>query len=137
VHVRLARLDERGIDQGQPFDAVSRATRVKRFDLRDLVRLAGDDQLPDASVRHLVPGAERVHRQPSLDAQPGLQRAGRIVDACVDHAAVVRAAVESGPWMPLEHAGGEAPLCDSARRRQTGDTAADHRDVNRFHLCPL
>ena len=52
--------------------------------------------LPLRAMRHVVAGAELVHQPLALDAQLRLQRAGRIVDPGVDHAAVVRARVEAG-----------------------------------------
>ena len=75
--------------------------------------------------------AELVHQLAAFDAQPRLQRAGRIVDAGVDHAAVVRAGVHARARMPLEHADRSAasPRCARADARPV-TPAADDGDVD-------
>ena len=70
--------------------------------------------LPLRDMGHAVPLAELVHQSLAFDAEPRLQRAGRIVDAGVDHAAVMRARVEPGPGVPFEHADGPARAAISA-----------------------
>ncbi len=81
--------------------------------------------------------AERRTAGGALDAQPGLERAGGIVDAGVNHAAVVRAGVEPGARMALEHADREPAADNGARRREAGDARANHRDVDGFHSVQL
>ena len=89
-----------------------------------------DDQLAAARVRHAVRGAELVEQPPAFDAEPRLQRAGRIVDAGVDHAAVVRAGVQARARVPLEDADRLAARRERPRGGQAGHAGADDRDVN-------
>ena len=107
--VGLARDHERAIDELQVLDAVGHTLgvqRVQRLQLRIIVR---DDQLPAARVRDAVARAEVVQQAASFDAQPCLERSGRVVDAGVNDAAVVRARVLPGPGMAFEHADRAVP----------------------------
>src|SRR5436853_607279 len=67
----------------------------------------------------------------ALHAEAGLQRAGRVVDAGVDHAAVVAGLVEADVLLLLEHAhrAVRAPDEQLARDGEAEDARADHRDV--------
>ena len=60
VHVRLAGLDERGVDERHAFDAVGLAPDPDRLQLRDPGVVVRDDQLAAAPVRDAVPCAELV-----------------------------------------------------------------------------
>jgi hypothetical protein len=64
---------------------------MQRFERRHFVRRCSDDELAASRVRDVVCGAEGVEQVAPLDAEPRLQRAGWIVEAGVDDAAVVRA----------------------------------------------
>ena len=129
-HRRLARDDERAIDQFQPVHAILFAAHLERFELPDLSVVVRDDQLAGLTVRHVVAGAERVHQPSPFDAQPGLQRSGWVVDARVNDPAVVRAGVETRARVPFEDA------CRMAARRerpcsgQSGHAGTDDCDVN-------
>ena len=79
----------------RPLDAVVASRALRALRARHLVLVVRDDQLAAARVRHVVLGAELVQQTAPFDAQPRLERAGGIVDARVDDAAVVRAGVEA------------------------------------------
>ena len=95
--------------------------------------VARDDQLPAALVLDPLALAELVHLAGALDAQASLERAGHVVDAGVDHAAVA-AGLAAGDGRPaLEHgqrraraaaasARGRPPARGSRRRRRPGRT---------------
>src|SRR5262249_17017299 len=97
-----------------------------------LAFVVGDDELAASRVRYLVLGAELVQEAASFDAQTGLQGAGRVVHAAVNHAAVVGAGVETRPRVALENADRVTPAGDGPCRRQAGDAGADDGDVDVF-----
>src|SRR5262249_46165814 len=68
----------------------------------ELGTLDGDDQLAAALVWNPAAGAVLVELARAFDAEPRLQRSGLVVDAGVDHAAVVRALVSGYPRLALE-----------------------------------
>ena len=103
--VRLALANERFIHERQ-LHAVRAPALEKRLELRHLRGAGRDDQFSAAPVRHAVARAELVQPIAPLHAQPRLERSLRIVDARVDHAAVVRARLHAGPRVPLEYADG-------------------------------
>ena len=72
--------------------------------------------------------AECVQPLAPLDAQPRLQRVGRIVEAGVDHAAVVRGRRLARPRVPLEDADRAPAPRDRQRRGQPDDAGADDDD---------
>src|SRR6185295_10841640 len=102
----------------------------QRLERRDLLRLAGDDDLARAGVWYTVGCAELVQASPSVETQRGLQRAGRVIDPGVNHAAVVRARVEPGSRMPLQYARRQPSRGNRPCRCETRDTRPDHRNVN-------
>ena len=73
---RLARGDERAIDELESFDAVGRAALLQRLELPDFVLVGGDDELAAALVRHAVARAELVQhaRVPRRTAAPSASR---------------------------------------------------------------
>ena len=85
-------------------------------------------------MRHAVTRAELVHQIAAFDAQPGLQRAGRIVDAGMDDAAVMRAGVHARAGVPLEDTHRRAGRGNRARGGEAGHTGADHGDINLGHV---
>ena len=97
--------------------------REQLLERRHLRRVGGDDQLAGPRVRNVVLRAERVQPIAPLDAQPRLQRSGRIVDAGVNDAAVVGARLHPRAGMALEEADGLAgrrklPRWRGRRRRR-------------------
>src|SRR5262249_22638676 len=110
------------------------AAPLQRLELSDLGGIVRDDQLAALRVRHLVALAELVEQMTSFDAEPRLQRAGGIVDAGVDDAAVVGAGVLSPPRMALEDADRNAARRDRTRRGQAGDAGADDGNVDAGHF---
>ena len=132
-HVRLHPADGGGIDDLQVGDAVGLASRAQALQLGPRFLGAGDDQLSAAPVRYFVPGAEPVERLAALDAEPGLEGAGRIVDARVDDAAVVGAGLGAEAGMALDQADGAPGAGGLSRARQADDAASDHDQIDRFH----
>ena len=130
---RLAFDDELAIDDLETFDAVGVAARLQRLELLPLAFVVRDDELSRFPVGHALARAELVQQAAPFDAEPRLQRARRIVHAGMDDAAVVRARVHPRTRMPLEHAYRLSALGDGARRRESGHTRADHRNVNSLH----
>jgi hypothetical protein len=106
------------------------ATPLQRLELVHLVLVVGDDQLPRTHVRYAVTRAEGVHQVAPLHAQARLERAGGIVDARVNDAAVVGAGVHAWTRVALEQADRRAGGGDRAGRGQAGDASAYDRDVD-------
>ena len=106
---------------------------VRQGDFTYRIPVKGDDQLAEARVRDAVARAEFVQEPAAFDAQTRLQRPRRIVEAGVDHAAVVRARFEAGARMPLEDAHRSPALGNRERRGEAGDAGADDRDIDPFH----
>ena len=82
-----------------------------------------------------------IQLPPSLHAQPGLQRAGRVVEARVDDARVVAALVGGELGLPLEHADrrSRTAVDQLAGDRQADDPAPDDGEVaalGRSRGCP-
>src|ERR1700687_6503369 len=73
------------------FHAVGARRRGDPVQLGKLGLRGGDDELAAAPMGDAVPATEVVQALTPRDAQAGLERAVRIVDAGVDHLAVARA----------------------------------------------
>jgi len=87
-------------------------------------------------MRDGMPLAEGVQALAALETEPGLERAGRVVDAGMDHAAVVRAHASSGPRFPLDDTHGCSGLRERSRACEPDDASTDHGDVNFVHVRP-
>ena len=131
--VRLAFPDLRGVDQLEPLDAVFNPLGSQRFERRNLARVMSDDQLSAAPMRDTVRGAELVNQARALDAMLRLQRAGRVVDARMNHLAVVGARRHARTRLLLEDAHAMAAPRDRQRRRQSHHAAADDGGIDLFH----
>src|SRR5262249_9557569 len=111
----------------QPVGAPARLELVER---RQLGRPRGDDQLAAALVRHAVPLDQAVHGVSALHPVPGLQRPRLVVQARVDHAAVVTALVGGELGLGLEHHERAAqPLAEGVGGGDADDAAADDGHV--------
>jgi hypothetical protein len=88
---RLERADLCAAEPEEVVDAVRLRLCLERRKLGDLALVGGDDQLAAAPVLHAVLAAEAVKHHLALDAEPGLGKAGRVIDASVDDFAVARA----------------------------------------------
>ncbi len=71
------------------FDAVVLGALVERVGAVELERRRGDEELAADLERDAVLGCERLRRDGAPAAEIGLEAARRVVDARVDHAAVV------------------------------------------------
>ena len=80
------------------------ATDLQRLERRTVAEILRDDELAAARVRHAVGGAELVQHPRAVDAVPGLERSGRIVDTGMDDLAVVRARAASRARLAFEDA---------------------------------
>src|SRR5205823_7604384 len=116
-------------DHRQLLDAVGDAGLKQRFESGDFAAIGGDNELAALFVRHVVRAAELVEERPSFDTEPRLQRAGGIVDARVNDAAVVRAGFETRTRMFLEDADRQVAFRDRQRRGEARDAAADYSNV--------
>ena len=126
--------DENAVHGLQSLDSVGAPQGEQLLEDGHFVCVVCDDKLSAALVCHRFGAAEVVHEVASLHTQPRLERAGRIVEAGVNHAAVVRAGIEARAHVTLEHADACAGTGDRARRRQPCHAGADDRDFYVFHV---
>ncbi len=129
--VRLELADPVGPDQLGSRHAVLERAPVELLEPWDLRVVGGDDHLPAAQDRD--PALLAVGEDPrrSLDAEPCLERAGRVVDPAVDDTARVAGLVRRDDRLLVEHRDpciGTACL-ELARGREADDPGADDGDV--------
>ena len=131
--VRLAGAHRGAVHHAQTHDAVGAAVFGQMFELRFLFRVMSHHELAAIPVRHVVRGAEFVQHAVARHAQPRFQRAGRIVDARMDHAAVARARAHAqlGHLLDEKHVA-PAPR-NRARHGATHHAAADDDNVGAIH----
>jgi hypothetical protein len=132
VNRRLAPGDERCIDELEAFHSVRVAARLQRHERRHFRLVCGDDDFSAAEVGDTVHGAKLVHHAAALHRQARLERAGGIVDARVDDAAIVGARVEARTRMSFNHADGKTAACDGGGGGESGDAGADHGHIDPF-----
>ena len=84
-------------------------------------------------MRNTVRSAELVELSPTVDAESGLEAAGRVVDACVDDAGVVRARVHAWARVALQETDRTARPRGGGRDREACHAGADDEDVDFFH----
>ncbi len=129
------------VDELELLDAVRRPELPQGLELGErggLVRSAGrDDQLPAPDVRHAPCLAELVQQTTSTHAQLCLERAGRIVDARVKHAAVVRAGLDPQTRVTFEEAHGPPGVRDLGRARQPHHASPDDDAIDVGHTVRI
>ena len=130
---RLPSRDEGAVNDLQPLDAIGASSCQNGFQLLNLSIPCRHEQLAAPRVRDAVIATELIEQRSALDAQPGLQCAGRVVQARVNDAAVVRAGVEARPRMPLEDADRIPAPRHLACAGQAGHAGSDDSDVDLFH----
>ena len=130
-----------GISSGpsrcSPCTPLARARRSSSSSRGRSSRPHGDDELAAALGASIPWSAQYSYsRGRALHAQPRLQRAGRVVDAGVDDAAVVRGLVLAQRALALEHDHAQPAQRQRPRGREPHDPSAGDRDVvhQRFGL---
>ena len=108
-----------------------RGAALELLQAAELGGVGGDDQLAAALVGDVALLAVLVQLARALHAQARLQRAGRVVDAGVDHPGVVAGLVLADLLLALEHAHRRVrlPSRQLARHRQADDPPSDDRKV--------
>ncbi len=119
------------VEPPQPRDVVRAGAALELVQPRELGVVDGHDELAAALVAHAVLVAELVQLAGAGDAQLGLQRAGRVVDAGVDDAGVVAGLVGGDAVLALEdHHGGVRPAVQQlAGGGEAEDAGPDDGDV--------
>ena len=125
----LERVDLRGGQPRELLDPVDEALLIDRLDPRHVGLVGRDQQLAAAIVGDAVRVEERVQHAPPGDAQPRLERAGRVVEPGVDDLGVARRhALADRPCL-LEHRDRQAALDQGVATREPHGTGADHDRV--------
>jgi len=85
-----------------PSTPLARPWGLDRFEPGKLGVSGGDDQLTAFAMRQPHGGAKVIEQPAARRAQPGTRRAGRIVDAGMNHLAVARrdTGADRGPRLP-------------------------------------
>ena len=139
--VRLDLAEALRADQFQTRHAVRDAALVEILEARQFVLLGRDDHLADHVVGDAVLLAEVDQLLLAGHAEARFQRAGRVVDAGVQDAAVMAGLMLADLALFLQqHQPQARPAVQQfQRRRQPDDPAADDRDVPRSlcHPVPL
>ena len=136
---RLAAAHELGPHDLQALRAVGRPQRSERFEIRQFFVGRRDDQLAAAIVRHTGARAEMVEEPGPFDTELSLQGAGRIVQARVDDAAVVRAGLHARASMLFDDAERASGAGNLRSRSEAGHAGANHEHVHdgiRHHRPP-
>jgi hypothetical protein len=116
-------------------DAVRFRPGLERHQLVRFRIVGGDDELAATCEGNVVLRTEFVEAVAAFHAQARLQRSGRIVNAGVDHAAVVRAGGASDLGRAFEQADAGAALGQEQGGGEAGDTSADDCDIDFSHPC--
>ena len=125
-------LDQFGpLDHPQTLHAVRGSALEQILKPTELVLAGRDDQLARRLAGNAAFIAIADHFRRSGDAQLGFQRTGRVVDAGMDHAAVVAGLMLSDLALFFEHddLGARAAAQYLARGRQSENAGAGHHDV--------
>ena len=122
----------RGIaaDHLDAFDAVFLRLRQDGLDLGQFRLIGGDDELAAFAVRHAVRGAELVEHAPAAHAVDRAQRAGRIIQAAMDHFGVARRHAIGDAAGRLGHGHVVAGKRRGARDGQPDHAGADHQNLH-------
>ena len=113
--------------------AIGRGARRDAAELPALCLAAGDDQLAAAPVRDAALGAIGVEHLAAGDAEPGLERARRVIDAGMDHLAVARADARAERALGFEQQHFAALRGEFARHGEADDAGADDGAIDFFH----
>ena len=119
--------------------AVGRRRAPDVLQRRQLLLAGGDHQLAQPGVRDSRSRAVRVERVAAPDAEARLPRAGRIVDARVDHLGVPGAGVEPDESLLFDEEHFAAGKRQPPSNRQPHHSGADHGhiDAGRRRVSPI
>ena len=84
-------------------------------------------------MRHRPGGAIVVEQPTAFDAESGFERAGRVVDAGMDHAGVVAACFHAAADVAFQHTDRPVGGGKGARHGQSDEPTPDHGDIYRQH----
>ena len=136
--VRLVLAELLGAEASHPIQAVGLAASLELVEPRHLVGARGDDDLPAPLEADPVLLAEALEERAPASARRRLEGAGFVVEARVDHAAVVARLVRGEGRLLLQHderqprAAGE----QCQRRREADDASSDDDGVDAHHGAP-
>src|SRR5262249_15274486 len=118
-------------DGPETVEAIGSATLVDGLQPRQLALVGRHDDLAAPLPPDAMGVAELLHEPPALDAEAGLQRAGLVVDARMDDAAVVPGLMGAEPRLLVDD---DEPrprvrFPESQRGGEPDDAAANDGDV--------
>ncbi len=134
--VRLEGVDGGRIEPGQILDAIGRRLPPQRRQRRNLVLPAGDDQLAQAAMLDAMLAAIVIEHVAAGDAEPGLQAAGGVVDAGMDHLAVARGDLAADVIGGFQYQGLAPGLGQGARDGEPHHAGADDNGFHAFGHAP-
>ena len=135
--MRLDRAQFVGADHLEVGDAVGFAAPLEVGQTVEFALVGGDDHFAAALRADAVLGAEGVHPLGALNGHARLGRAGAVVEAGVNHAAVVAALVLSDRGFLLERDNPQplVRLAQGHRRRKAENPGPNHRHIRVDLVC--
>jgi hypothetical protein len=130
AHARLAPLHLGPVHQREAGRAVPGASPRELLEHADLGVLRGHDELAEGAVGDALAHAARVQALPTLHAEARLPRAGRVVDARMDHAAVPARRLAGDTAVALEHDHAPAGSRQGGTAGEADHARAHHDDVD-------
>ena len=131
---RLQRACFLAAQPAQALDAVRRGALCDRAQLGYLARAASDDELAATAMADAAGLAIRVQRPPAGDAERGLQRARRVIQAGVDDLAVARAGAVADAAARFEHERFPPVQGELARAGEADHARADDDGIDPVHV---
>ena len=136
--MRFAFANAVGVDNLQAFDSILNAAIEEVLQQRQLAFFGRDDQLADAAILDAFAVAILPELAPAFDTKLRLERSGLVIDAGVDHTAVVAGLMGGEQFLFLEQDELEVRMAEQELPRgcQADDAAAHDRDVVR-HITTI
>ena len=106
------------------FDAIAKPAVGNRVEYGELSLLDGDNQLPTPTMGNAFLITEAVHHVQPRAAKLGFQRAWLIVEARVDHPAVMAGLVGTNIGLSFQHHYGQVVGFDEGQRRRQPDDSS-------------
>ena len=132
---RLERTGGGAVEPGDVVHAIGQRLRLQRAQGAELGRVGGHHQLAAAAVPDAARGAVGVEQLPAAHAQPGLERAARVVQPAVHDLAAARTDAAADAGLGLDDDDLAPALGERARNGQPDHAGADDERVDRLHAC--
>src|SRR3990167_3170491 len=107
---------------------------LQLFELGDFCAFHGYQQFAQPAVRHLMAAAPGIQAFAAFQAQFGLERAGRVVDAGVDHLGVAAGGVSADQALRLDYQADLPRLAQARGAGQAERAGANNQGIDTVHV---